>query len=286
MKLLTTILAIGLMGLTAAPKDQSERIFARENLVAWCIVPFDAAKRGPEERASMLQSLGITKVAYDWRDKDIPTFDDEITALQERGIQLHAFWCPIYTLNPQDEKSVRTILDLLKRRQVVTQLWVTLDQGALANMDISNRVEAASRAIGELAREAGKIGCSVGLYNHGGWFGDVRNQIAIIKALNMPNIGIVYNFHHGHQDMDQFSVLFANMQPYLLTVNLNGMRAGGPMILPLGAGDRELQMLRIISQSGYSGPIGILDHQSERDTREVLQENLDGLQRLRQRLKD
>ena len=28
-------------------------IFDRGNLVAWCIVPFDAKKRGPEERAVM-----------------------------------------------------------------------------------------------------------------------------------------------------------------------------------------------------------------------------------------
>ena len=34
-------------------------IFAQQNLAAWCIVPFDSKKRGPEERAEMLQRLGI-----------------------------------------------------------------------------------------------------------------------------------------------------------------------------------------------------------------------------------
>jgi sugar phosphate isomerase/epimerase len=147
-------------------------------------------------------------------------------------------------------------------------------------------VETAARAIGELAEAAKEIGSSVGLYNHGGWFGDPRNQIAIIKALNMPNIGIVYNFHHGHEYIDQFPSLFSEMQPYLLTVNLNGMKVGGPQILVLGAGDRELEMLQVIFESGYPGPVGILDHQSERDSREVLEENLEGLRSLMQRLKD
>ena len=32
-------------------------IFSRDNLVAWCIVPFDASKRGPKERAEMLERL-------------------------------------------------------------------------------------------------------------------------------------------------------------------------------------------------------------------------------------
>src|SRR5688572_24366106 len=43
-------------------------LFARENLVAWCIVPFDAKQRGPAERAEMLARIGVTRVAYDWRD--------------------------------------------------------------------------------------------------------------------------------------------------------------------------------------------------------------------------
>ena len=50
-------------------------LFDRANLVAWCIVPFDARNRGPEERAEMLQRLGIKRLAYDWRAEHIPTFD-------------------------------------------------------------------------------------------------------------------------------------------------------------------------------------------------------------------
>ncbi len=40
-------------------------LFARSNLVAWCIVPFDSQKRGPEERAAMLERLGLRRLAYD-----------------------------------------------------------------------------------------------------------------------------------------------------------------------------------------------------------------------------
>src|SRR5947209_1079710 len=31
------------------------QLFARDNLIAWCIVPFDSKRRGPEERAAMLE---------------------------------------------------------------------------------------------------------------------------------------------------------------------------------------------------------------------------------------
>src|SRR6516165_10836002 len=70
----------------------SLKVFARTNLVAWCIVPFDAKKRGPVERADMLKRLGFTKVAYDWRDNHVPTFEEEILQYQKHGIEYFAFW--------------------------------------------------------------------------------------------------------------------------------------------------------------------------------------------------
>ena len=70
------------------------RLFEKSNLVAWCIVPFDAKKRGPEERAEMLQRLGIQKLAYDWRDEHIPTFDQEVQAMKSHGIDIVALWFP------------------------------------------------------------------------------------------------------------------------------------------------------------------------------------------------
>ena len=56
------------------------KVFAKENLMAWCIVPFDAAKRTPEQRASMLRDLGIKRFAYDYRAEHIPSFEREIAA--------------------------------------------------------------------------------------------------------------------------------------------------------------------------------------------------------------
>src|SRR5687767_7451886 len=77
-----------------AGKRAKEDLFSRDNLVAWCIVPFDAKKRGPEERAEMLARLGFKRFAYDWRAEHIPSFDEEIKALKKHGIQLDAFWFP------------------------------------------------------------------------------------------------------------------------------------------------------------------------------------------------
>ena len=57
-----------------------------------------------------------------------------------------------------------------------------------------------------------------------------------------------------------------------------------PKILTLGQGRHELAMLRAVLESGYQGPVGIIDHQSHLDTRAVLQDNLTGLQWLQREL--
>ena len=67
------------------------------------------------------------------------------------------------------------------------------------------------------------------------------------------------------------------MLPFLSTININGMRQEGPKIITLGEGDRELDMLRIIKESGYRGSIGILGHTEGEDIRIVLERNLEGL---------
>lgn len=265
----------------AAPPDAgggttAKSPFARDNLVAWCIVPFDAKKRGPEERAAMLERIGVKGLAYDYRAEHVPTFDAEMEALKRHGIRLDAWWFPT-ALN--DEATL--ILDVLKRHDVRTQLWVTGGGGpTTSEAEQRQRVEAEAARIGPIAEAAAKIGCQVGLYNHGGWFGEPENQIAIIEKLNLPNVGIVYNLHHGHDHIERLPELLRKMRPHLLALNLNGMARGGDRdgrkILPLGAGELDLALLRVIRDSGYRGPIGVLNH-TDHDAEARLLDNLEGL---------
>jgi putative heme-binding domain-containing protein len=264
-----------------ARSNDKTPLFARDNLIAWCIVPFDSKKRGPEERAAMLQRLGFRHFAYDWRAEHIPTFDAEIDALERHGVSLDAFWVAPGELNRES----RIILDVLKRHGVKARLWVLLDLGGgpATGAEQERRVEAAASKLRPLAVEAAKIGCSLALYNHGGWFGEPENQLAIIERLRqqgISNIGIVYNLHHGHEHLDRLAEVLAKIQPYLVAINLNGMDPRGDRvgrkILPLGQGSRDLEVLRIVRDSGYRGTIGILGHTDD-DAEERLRDNLDGL---------
>ncbi len=116
-------MALGLFDATIRAEDKpvqvtatavsADRLFAPNNLVAWCIVPFDAKKRGPEERAAMLARLGFRKFAYDYRAEHIPTFEAELAALKKHQIELTAWWFPA---DMNDE--ARKILAVLQKHGV------------------------------------------------------------------------------------------------------------------------------------------------------------------------
>lgn len=258
---------------------QEGDVFAPANRFAWCIVPFDKAKRTPEQRAAMLEQLGIRGLAYDWRSEHIPTFDAEIAACKARGISITAWWFPRSL-----DATARTILAVLEKNGVKTQLWVTGGGSATTSPeDQRARVAAEAARITPIAEAAAHIGCTVALYNHGAWFGEPDNQIAIIELLKtqgVNNVGIVYNQHHGHAHVADFAALMARMKPYLMAFNLNGMFVDGDKvgkkITPVAQGPLDADLLRIIHASGWHGPIGLLNHTNE-DAEARLRDNQDGL---------
>ncbi len=70
--LLTFLLASSTIANAQQKKAKNDLLFSRDNLVAWCIIPYDSKKRNPEERATMLKELEFRSFAYDWRNNDLP----------------------------------------------------------------------------------------------------------------------------------------------------------------------------------------------------------------------
>lgn len=276
--LITALVAAG----CSPGKTEQVDLFDRNNLIAWCIVPFDAADRTPEERAVMLKELDLRHFAYDYRDRHIPDFREEIGVLDRHGIELSAVWL---WLEPAGDtlfnSASRKILDILAETGTQTDLWVSFPAHFFEGVTDEAKLEKGVDAIETVLQWAEQHGCTISLYNHGEWFGEPINQIRIIEAIGSDKVRIVYNFHHGHEHVEQFGTLFPRMLPYLSAVNINGMRVEGPKIITLGEGDRELEMLKIISRSGYRGPIGIIGHTEGEDIRVVLERNLKGLESLK-----
>ena len=252
--------------------------FNRDRLVAWCIVPFDAKQRGPEARAIMVQGLGMTRVAYDWRDVHVPTFEEEILQYKKHNIEFFAFWGWHDAFEP-----------LIEKHGIHPQIWIMF--GAPSEGTHEEKIKAAAEGLLPLVEKTRKYNLKLALYNHGGWSGEPQNMVAVCEYLRdhhqADHVGIVYNLHHGHDHIADFAEQLALLQPHLLCLNLNGMNDNAnPKILPIGDGQHDEQLISVIRRSGYKGPIGIIDHREQLDAEESLMQNLTGLRKVLEKLGD
>lgn len=187
----------------------------------------------------------------------------------------------------RDDQYLRLAVDFITRNHLKIDVWKILDGPALDAIDaIEARYDMAGTQVDVLARVFGDLGCRYSIYNHGGWGGTPEAMVEVAKRADSPYVGIAYNFHHGHEHMANMQDSFTAMLPYLTCVNLNGVTEAGPTILPLSAGEQDLRILRMIQQSGYAGPVGILDHRPEIDAEFSLTQNFDGIQKLLRELGD
>ena len=222
-------------------------MFAQDNLGGWRIVPFDAKKLGPAERAKMAKQLGFSKIAYDWRGHHVPTFEREILEYERHGIEFFAFWSWHDAFEPLVKKHGITPANLAYAR--LPKGWNTGGKSGRRR-----QVHTSTGGEGQGAwTEAGAL-------QSRGWGGEPANLVAVCRALRNQGheqVGIVYNFHHGHGQIETFPRALDAMKPYLLCLNLNGMT--GPSqkfqkILPIGQGNAEAAMIKAILQKRLRRP--------------------------------
>lgn len=279
--MVTIMCMVGFAGCKTRKASTANDVFSKQNLLAWCVVPFDAKQRGPEERAKMLASLGIKKLAYDWREEHIPTFDDEWRALNKYGIELTGFWM-MSGPNPRYDRNIQEIFDFLARNKISTQIWLLMGEwGDFNNLNQSEKIAQMSAPIAYIADKAKELDCKVALYNHGGWFGEPENQIEIIQHLQRSNVGIVYNFHHARSHHERFAAFYPKMKPYLFALNIAGLKKGDrDNFYRTGQGDVEKDLIQLVRDSDYRGPIGIINHDTEEDAETGLLEEMRGLKHI------
>ena len=289
-------------GASRSASELDLSVLARENLVAWCIVPYDSRRRGPRARAEMLARLGITRLAWDWRPEHVSQLDAELDALDEFGIELTGVWLPA-SLPADDgvlgrlDPDVGVILDTLRDRGAATQLWTCTEFGQpgpvtpLPADEHRRAVERTAAHLGPLAERANADGHTLALYNHLGWAGEPANQLDVLRVLldrGLARPGLVYVQHHGHAHLDRFASILDSMGGALVALGINGMLPGAHWgdgkVHPVGRGPRDLELARTIATSGWRGPVAILGHTMD-DVEDRLLDNLEGLDWIVERLR-
>ncbi|NLF05360.1 MAG: sugar phosphate isomerase/epimerase [Actinomycetales bacterium] len=285
------------------PSVMDLSVFARANLVAWCVVPYDTRRRGPRARAELLAELGLRRLAWDWRPEHVGQLDAELDALVEHGIELTGVWVPAVVPSDDDtlgriDPDVLTILDVLRDRGLATQLWTCTEFGPPGPFEPlppavhRARVERTAAHLGPLADRANADGHTLALYNHLGWAGEPENQVEVLQVLadrGLARPGIVYQQHHGHAHVDRFAALLESVRGPLAALGINGMLPGAHWgdgkIHPYGHGPRDLELARTIATSGWRGRVSILGHTMD-DVADRLRDNLDGLDWVVARLRE
>lgn len=264
-------------------KKNDQLKFNLDNTYPWCIVAFDSMNRIPGQRIQMLNDFGFSKYAYDWRDHHLDEMQEELTLAKEAGIQVISSWLwlnakrdSLGKLNPANE----SMFDNLKSTETETEIWLSFSNNYFEELNQVESLQKARDLVEFVCKKAHEINCTVALYNHTGWFGKPHNQVEIIKTLPQYNLKIVYNFHHGQDDIDNFPEIVSTIKPYLSAVNLNGMKKEGPKILPIGQGDHEYKMIEILLNNGFNGPWGVLGHVEDADVKYILEQNLEGLKNI------
>ncbi|PCI33216.1 MAG: AP endonuclease [Flavobacteriaceae bacterium] len=282
-KVIFNLLMLCFVNAFAQDMSTFEYPFRQENLIPWSIVAFDSQERSPAERVKMVKDLGFSQYAFGGREKHIKTMEQELRLAKKEHIKISAVW--LY-LNPakdapgQLKTMSENIFKTLEKVGLQTEIWVGFAPNYFVNLTQEEALKKAVEMIAYLSNRAQKINCKIALYNHGGWPGNPVNQLKIIKALAQYEIGIIYNFHHAHLDLEAYNENLNLMRPYLWCVNLNGMRKDGPKILSIGKGDLEKEMIQSVLNTGYKGPFGILGHVKGGDPAIILKENVEGLHTL------
>ncbi|MFK7757408.1 MAG: sugar phosphate isomerase/epimerase family protein [Flavobacteriales bacterium] len=263
--------------------NKVEELIDISEVSPWCILGFDSLDRTPEQRIALLHELGLKKYGFNKGKGYLSTMIQEFNLARENDIEITSVFLWLNASRDSVGKLSLSNQELLSNLTKVKQrptVWLSFSNNFFEELNHKESISLSVEMIQFIKSEADEIGCKIALYNHHGWFGNPYNQVEILEKLNDESIGLVYNFHHGQEYVDEFPDIVKKIKPYLSFVNLNGVKKEGPQILPIGKGDFELEMIKTLKKEGFNGPWGILGHIKTEDVKEVLVRNIEGLKSL------
>lgn len=266
-----------------ACKESKDQLIKIDAVSPWCIIGFDSQDRSPIQRITMLEDLGLSKYGYNRGKGKFDNMKEEFTLAKEHNIEMTSIFLWLNadrdTIGRLSESN-RTLIDNVRELNQKPAMWVSFSDNFFKNLDDKESVTLSVNMINSIIPIADDLGCKLSLYNHNGWFGNPMNQLKVLEKLDDTSIGMVYNFHHAQDYVDDFRAIAHGIAPYLSFVNLNGVRKEGPQILPIGEGDHEYEMIKVLKNEGFNGPWGILGHIKTEDVKVVLEKNIAGLELL------
>lgn len=286
-KIYLSSLFLVLITISCSYGQKNKSIINPEEVSPWCIIGFDTKERTPKQRIHLLKKLNLSKYGYNRGKGDLTKMKEEFDLAQKNNIEITSIFL---WLNAKRDSighlgtANKQLLNNLKNIKQKPTIWVSFSDNFFKKLNQQESIQLSVDMIKHIKSKTDQLGCKLALYNHHGWFGNPYHQLEILNLLNDDSITMVYNFHHAHEHVDEFSDIAKKITPHLSYVNLNGVKKEGPQILPINKGDYEYKMVKTLLKNNYQGPWGILGHIKTKDVEVVLKENLEGLKELNKKL--
>lgn len=158
--------------------------------------------------------------------------------------------------------------------------WLTISSKTYA-LSSENGDAQAVNLIREMADVAAEVGMRIALYPHTGcWLETVEDAVRLVKKVDRPNVGATFNLCHWlkvSKGQDLRETLEA-ATPYLFVVTINGADPGDnwdKLIQTLDQGSVDVgEVLAILDELGYEGPIGLQGYGIKGDVHENLKRSM------------
>lgn len=234
----------------------------------------DAERDTPEKQAAVLRELG-----YDGKDvSGIANVEPTLRALDEQGLRLFGVYEGInIDAGNFDVSAWEPAMKVLEGRETV--LWTPLLSKKYGVSSPEGDADAV-RILQTLAEAAASHGLRIALYPHTGfWAARAEDAVRVARKVQRPNVGVTFNLCHWLMvDGENLRQRIEDAAPHLFMVTINGADRGDTwkaLIQTLDKGSFEAgQVLDILEDIGYQGPIGLQGYGIGGDVRENLSRSM------------
>jgi len=243
----------------------------------------DATHNTPAEQVALAKEIGFAGVGPIYHNA--AELQQWLVALDQSRLKMFALYLPLRLDDvPASLASVKEAAAALRGRDTLLWLYVTDKTGT--HLDTSDDA-AAVQALREISGYASDAGLRVALYPHTRFsVQSVEDAVRLAEKVNRKNLGVTFNLCHWLMvDGKDLAASLKTARPYLFCVTINGADAGGTswkeLIQPLDRGTYDIsQVLRLLRQMNYTGPIGLQHYGIGGDARENLEHSMEGWKRL------
>lgn len=230
------------------------------------------------DQAKLLKELGFDGVGYPlWLGDEL---DNNLLTLDKAKLEVDLMYMTanLDPTKPAFDPRVPDALAKLKGRPVtVSVLFRGLPPGDPRGM------EPAVKILRQLGHLAAKSDLQISIYHHtNDWTESLLYALEVVKKVDRPNVGVNFNLCHWLKvdgDKDYRPVLRENADR-IFAVTINGAQCDasawtGGLIQPLDRGDFDnRELLGVLHEIGYHGPVGLMCYGIPDDTRQHLQRSM------------